>query len=500
MKPIKQVMIAGGGSAGWMTAALLCRTLGQQVAITLVESEQLGTIGVGEAAIPPLHTFNQALGLDEAEFMSACAATVKLGIQFEGWGQANDSYMHAFGNIGKQLGLTPFHQHWLRFKQQGHASSLWDFSLNYQAAKHNQFGLVNMPERSPIGPLIHAYHFDAGRYAQFLRQYSEQRGVRRIEGRISAVAQHGCGNIAALQLQDGQRLEADLFIDCSGFRALLIGDALGVGYHNWQHWLPCDRAIAVPSRNSGELKPYTRSIAHQAGWQWRIPLQHRQGNGIVYSSQAMSDDDAEALLLASLEGEPLAPPRRLQFTTGRRDQVWSHNCIAIGLSSGFLEPLESTSIHLIQSAVQRLVKLFPASSDMAPERQQFNREAQLEMEQIRDFIILHYHLNQRHEPFWQRLRQMALPASLQQKLALFANSGRLVRQQDELFTEVAWLQVMIGQNLQPQQYHPLADGLTHPQLSQFMMDLASITTQLQQPLPTHQQFIQRYCRAKESQQ
>ncbi len=501
MSAMKQLVIAGGGSAGWMTAALLARTLGSQLQITLVESSEIGIVGVGEAAIPPLRSFNQALGINEAEFMAYTGATFKLAIQFEGWGQDGESYQHAFGEIGSQLGLTPFHQYWLRAQQQAPAfnrASLWDYSLNSQAATHHQFGQIAYPQPCPIRPLEHAYHFDAHRYGQYLRQYSEAKGVRRIDGRIERVDLHADGAIASLQLADGRHIAGDLFVDCTGFKGRLIGEALGVKYHDWRHWLPCDRAWAVPSARVGAARPYTRAIAHQAGWQWRIPLQHRQGNGIVYSSAHLSDEQARQQLLATLDAAPLAEPRLLHFCPGRRAQSWAKNCVAIGLSSGFLEPLESTSIHLIQTAIQRLIKWFPQQPDMALVRAQFNQETQQEQCHIRDFLILHYRLNQRPEPFWQQRRQQAIPASLQRIIDLFADSGRLPTMANALFGPMAWLQVMIGQNMQPRSHHPLADGFSPAQLQQLQQDLRQIVELLRSRLPSHDDYLQQYCRASTS--
>ncbi|MBW3164232.1 tryptophan halogenase family protein [Ferrimonas balearica] len=490
----QQVVILGGGSAGWMTAAMLARVLGSAVTVTLVESEQIGTVGVGEASIPPLALFNQALGIDQAEFMAATAATFKLGIQFEHWGQQGDRYLHAFGAIGRDLGLTPFHHLWLQ-QQPDAVADLWQYSLNAQAAEQHRFARLDRIDGTPLAGLTHAYHFDAGRYAAFLRQYAEQRGVVRIEGRVDQVELTANGDIQALQLADGRRIEGQLFIDCSGLAARLIEQTLSSGFEDWSHWLPCDRAWAVPSANTDTLRPYTRAIAREAGWQWQIPLQHRTGNGLVFASRFLDEETARQQLLANLDSEPLAEPRLIRFRVGRRRQQWHRNCIAIGLSSGFLEPLESTSIHLIQSAIMRLVKLFPsAQGEMDALRDSFNCESQREFEQVRDFIILHYHLNQRGDaPLWRHTRTMALPESLAAKLALFGESGRLLRQQDELFTEVAWLQVMLGQGLVPKSVHPLAQSLSPAQLQEFLLNLRTIIGHTAGRLPSHQDFLARYC-------
>ncbi|MBY5990788.1 tryptophan halogenase family protein [Ferrimonas balearica] len=501
----QQVVILGGGSAGWMTAAMLSKTLGPALDLTLVESEAIGTVGVGEASIPPLALFNQALGIDEQAFMAATQGSFKLGIRFEGWGQPGERYLHAFGPIGKDLGLTPFYHYWLRSQSQSgqplDPTTLWRYSLNSQAAEANKFARLDRVPGTPLGGLVHAYHFDASLYAQYLRRYSEQRGVRRVEGKVERVHLHPVsGDIQALQLADGRRIEGQLFIDCSGLGARLIDGALNTGFDDWSHWLPCDRAWAVPTQNTGPLRPYTRAIAHEAGWQWQIPLQHRSGNGLVFASRYLEEDAAKALLLENLEGTPLAEPRLIRFRVGRRRQQWQRNCIAIGLSSGFLEPLESTSIHLIQSAIMRLVKLFPAQGgDAQALRDEFNRQSQVEFEQIRDFIILHYHLNRRGDaPLWQHCRTMALPDSLAHKLALFQQSGRLVRQQEELFTETAWQQVMLGQGWLPESHSPLAQNLSEAQLEEFLANYRTLVDHAVTQLPTHGDYLAQYCPASKS--
>lgn len=488
---VKQVLIVGGGTAGWMTAAMLSKLMGPQLSIRLIESDAIGTVGVGEATIPAIQHFNAALGINEAEFLQATQGTIKLGIQFESWGKAGDSYMHAFGPVGRPLGFTAFHHFWLAAQARGDKSSFWDYSLNYQAAHAGKYAPLPQIPNTPLQGLLHAYHFDASLYAAFLRRYSEQLGVVRTEGTIGAVVKTPAGDIASVTLQDGQSFSADLFIDCSGLRALLIGQELGGGYEDWRHWLPCDSALAVPTAAILPVMPYTRAIAHSGGWQWRIPLQHRTGNGLVYSSRFLDDSAARQTLMSNLDAEALAEPRKISFVTGRRKQQWLQNCVAIGLSSGFLEPLESTSIHLIQSAVVRLVQCFPQQTDMAALRLEYNRQSQQEFEAIRDFIILHYHLNQRNDNgLWQYCRTMALPDSLAQRMELFRQSGAVFRQQDELFTEVAWQQVMLGQHLWPQHYHPLANSLTDDQLSCFLADLKAIISRTAAQLPSHQQFLQ----------
>ncbi|MED5526585.1 MAG: tryptophan halogenase family protein [Pseudomonadota bacterium] len=488
---IKNVVILGGGSAGWMSAAMLVKSLGKQLAITLVESDQIATVGVGEATIPPIGLFNRYLGIDEAEFLTQTQGTIKLGIEFENWGREGERYMHAFGELGRDLGITPFIHYWLRARQQGHGRGLWDYSLNYQAAKAGRFiPLPKVPD-SPLKGLVHAYHFDAGLYAGLLRRYSEGLGVKRIEGKVVEVALDEGGAIGELVLASGQRVAGELFIDCSGQRARLIGEALGGQFEDWGHYLPADSALAVPSENTGEPRPYTRAIAHDVGWQWQIPLQHRTGNGLVYASRYLGDDEARAKLLAAIEGKALAEPRLIRFKTGRQRQQWLKNCVSLGLASGFLEPLESTSLHLVQSGITRLIKLFPRTGIAASAVAEFNRQSAEECEAIRDFIILHYHLNQRPEPFWQAMREMAVPSNLGRRLALFGDCGRVFREGAELFSEVAWQQVLIGQNLLPTDYDPLADSLDGKELEGYLANLAAIITATRDKLPRHGDFLTR---------
>lgn len=489
--PIRHLVIAGGGAAGWMTAAMLSKLFPHHLQITLVESEDIGIVGVGEATIPPILLFNQALGIKEADFIQSTKGTFKLGIQFENWGQQGDKYMHAFGDIGKDLGLTSFHHFWLRAQHQGFTDSYWDYSPCYQAASRNKFAPLHQLPGTPFKQLSYAYHFDASLYAATLRRLSEQQGVKRIEGKIASVTQdQTSGDIQTLVMENGQVIQGDLFIDCSGFRALLAEQTLKTGYEDWSRWLPCNRALAVPSANRSAAVPYTRAIAHQAGWQWRIPLQHRTGNGVVYCSDFMDDESAQQHLLSNIEGDALAEPRLIRFTTGRRKMQWHKNCISLGLASGFLEPLESTSLHLIQSGIIRLAKLFPATTDYASQREQYNRQSVTEFEQIRDFIILHYHQTQRNDSeFWRYCRTMSVPDSLTQKMELFRQSAVVQREQDDLFSEVAWQQVMLGQNLIPQQYHPLANQVSSEKLQQFMQDLKLIVTDITDKLPSHKDTL-----------
>lgn len=492
MSQIKEIVIVGGGTSGWMTAALLAKLFKHTLSITLVESEDIGTIGVGEATIPPLQLFNSVLGISENEFIKATHATFKLGIQFEHWGKQGDSYMHAFGNIGKDIGFTQFHHYWLSGKPQK-ISAFWDYSLNYQAAISNKFQSLEQIPHSPLAGITHAYHFDAACYAQLLRQYSEKAGVKRIEGKVEAVNCLENGHIANLTLVSGKSVQGDFFIDCSGFAALLIGKTLNVGYESYQDWLLCDSAFAVPSEKVSAIKPYTRAIAHKAGWQWRIPLQHRTGNGIVYSSRYMSDNEAKAKLLSTVEGKPLAEPKKISFIPGRRLKQWQHNCVAIGLSSGFLEPLESTSIHLVQSTIIRLTKLFPHQGVVQAAVDEFNRQSQLEFEQIRDFIILHYYLNQRsdsdNDTLWRTCQQMQIPESLRHKINLFKETGTIFRHKEELFTEAAWVQVMLGQGIIPHDFNPLAHTVEQQDLAEFFRNIRAIINNSVSNMPTHEQFL-----------
>ena len=494
---IQKVVIVGGGTAGWMTAAALSRTIGRQVSIELVESEEIGTVGVGEATIPAIRLFNQLVGLDEDEFVRETRGTFKLGIQFQNWGQLGDEYMHAFGQFGQSLGLLEFAQYWLRGRREGVAGPLRNYSLNEMAARHGRFARIQRIPNTNLDGIAYAFHFDAGLYAAYLRKLAEASGVVRTEGRITNVCRNGeTGHVESVQLESGAAVSGQLFIDCSGFQGLLIEQALETGYVDWTHWLPCDRAIAVPSQNAAQLRPFTQSIAHKAGWQWRIPLQHRTGNGHVFCSDFISEDEATAVLLANLEGEALADPRTIRFRTGMRKRAWNHNVIAMGLASGFLEPLESTSIHLIQDGIAKLISHFPNSGFDPVNVEAFNRRMQFDYERIRDFIILHYHANQRTDSdFWVQCREMDIPESLKAKLDLFQATGRLFRENEELFVEIGWFQVLTGQNIQPASYHPLADNLPPEQLQGFFEDVGRIIEATATQLPKHEDFIAQTCAA-----
>ena len=494
---IRKLIIAGGGTAGWMAAALLAKSFAGALKIELVESEQIGTIGVGEATIPPLKLFNDALGIDEDDFLAKTGGTFKLGIQFEGWGDPEDCYMHAFGDLGLDLGLGNFYQYWLRSRREGNQHRLWDYSLNEFAARHHRFDRIQKIPETPMQGLVHAYHLDAGLYAKYLRTFSEARGVTRTEGRIVSVHLHESqGHIESLQLEDGQLLSADFFIDCTGFRRLLIGQTLQVPFEDWTHWLPCDRAMTVPCESVLPMLPYTRAIARSAGWQWRIPLQHRLGNGHVYCSAFMSEDEAASILLANLDSQTSDDPRPLRFTTGRCREFWHKNCLALGLASGFMEPLESTSIHLIQSCVSRFVRHFPSSNKDEVTAQHFNRESLFEFDRIRDFIILHYKVNQREgEELWDACRHMEVPEGLAYRMKLFRQGAQVYRELGELFTEAAWVQLLVGQNLEPKNYHRLADNIDLQQLQGYMRDVQTIVVGAVKKMPDHADFIRAHCRA-----
>lgn len=489
---IKNLTIVGGGTAGWLTASLFAKVMGKQLNITLIESDDIATVGVGEATIPPILPFNGALGIDEKAFIKATSATIKLGIQFEGWSKDVPSYMHAFGTIGKDFPFCEFYHHWLAAKSQGDQSNFWDFSLNYQAAKQHKFAKLHTIPNTQLKGLSYAYHFDAQQYAVFLSQYAQTLGVRRIAGTVSSVrVNEESGFIEQLDLADGQRVSGNLFIDCTGMHGLLIEKALNCGFEDWSHWLPCDRAIAVQSNPlSDDIAPFTRSITHPAGWRWEIPLQHRIGNGLVYSSKHMSDEAAQAILLAGLSGDTLGKPKHLRFRTGRRLTPWCKNVVAIGLSSGFLEPLESTSIHLIQTAAVRLLKLFPQNDITQQSRDIFNRETQQELEQIRDFVILHYKLNDRADSdFWRLCHTMPIPDSLKRKIALFKETGVIHSEVTDLFSSVAWQQVMLGQGVNPQQQHPLVDTLTAEQREELLSSLRLLIDKTASALPKHGAFL-----------
>lgn len=497
---IKSIVVVGGGSAGWMAAAALATYLGKGAAVRLVESEEIGIVGVGEASVPHMRLFNaQTLGIDEAEFVKRTQATAKLGIQFNDWGRIGDSYIHGFGVIGRSVGPLPFHQFWLKLFQAGRAAPIGDYSPQTVMAPLAKFvpGDRNAPANSLLADVAYAYHFDAGLYASFLRELAERRGVQRIEGKIVGVNQRaGDGFIESVTLERGEVVAGELFIDCSGFRGLLIEQTLKTGYVDWSHWLPCDRAMAVPSESVAPITPYTRATARAAGWQWRIPLQHRVGNGYVYSSRHLSDDEAAATLLANLDGRPLADPRPLRFTTGMRKKFWHKNVVALGLASGFLEPLESTSIYLAQSGISRLLGLFP-TRDFSPLLvDRFNRESTFEYERVRDFLILHYNATQRSDtPFWDCCRTMDIPDTLRETVELFRVDGRYFRHGEDFFALPSWVQVMLGQGIVPGGYHPIVDDMPENRLVEHVEGVRATLAHAVGTMPTHQEWIERYWKA-----
>jgi tryptophan halogenase len=484
-----EIVIAGGGTAGWVAAATFARFLGNRASITLIESDQIGTVGVGEATIPQIHNLIIGLGLDQADFVRGTNATFKLGIEFDGWSGAGTNYMHSFGQTGRGVGLIPFRQLWLRGRALGVAGEFGEYAFNIAAARLGRMsknaGTNTIPE------LAYAYHFDASLFARMLRNYAEERGVRRVEGLILEVDRDNeSGDITGLLLNDERRIGGNFFIDCTGFRSLLLGKTLGVGYLDWSKWLPCNSALAVACESSDAFRPYTQAMARDAGWQWRIPLQHRTGNGHVYCSAFTSDDEAASLLLANLDGKPLADPRPIRFTSGRREQFWSHNCLALGLAAGFMEPLESTSIHLVQSALGRLLNLLPGDvAAIGSARETFNRLSDSEWARVRDFIVLHYFGNQREGDFWQHCREMDLPATLAEKIALFREAGLFIREEDELFLDDSWGQAMIGHGIMPQSWSPLADNVPGEDIGPFLDSVARSYRLRAESLPTHKQFI-----------
>ena len=496
--PVRKVLIVGGGTAGWMTAAALSKVL-RNVEVTLIESDAIATVGVGEATIPPINTFNQILGIDEADFMRQTRASFKLAIEFVDWTKPGSRYLHPFGGFGLDIEAIKFHQFWLKAQSQGSTQPLDDFNLSATAARLGKFMLPSKDPGQVLSSLKYAFHFDAGLYARYLRDYAEKRGVIRREGKVVDVALRGeDGFIASVTTDGGAVIEADLFIDCSGFRGLLIEQALDTGFEDWGHWLPNDRAVAMPCDTGGDgLTPYTRATADAAGWRWRIPLQHRTGNGYVYSSQHLSDEDAVARLRATLDGPSRAEPNFIKFRAGRRKQIWVKNCVAIGLASGFLEPLESTSIHMIQAGITKLLALFPDKGFDPVEIAEYNRLTILQTELIRDFIILHFKANERPEPYWKQAREMAIPESLQRKIDLFAARGRLFQSDYDLFAEPSWIAVLLGQNIRPRNYDPLVDTLDETLVRGQMQRLAALVRQTAQALPSHEAFIARYCAAPE---
>jgi len=495
---LKRIVIVGGGTAGWMTAAALADAVGRACAIVLVESEQIGIVGVGEATIPPIKVFNRKLGLDEAEFLRATHGTFKLGIEFVDWTQPGHRYFHPFGRFSADFDQVPLHHYWIRERHRGDGGDLGDYSMAWQAARRGRFDKPLRDPRRVQSTFDYAYHFDAAEYGGFLRGKAEAWGARRIEGRIVDATLNGeSGFVESVRLEDGQVVEGDLFIDCSGFRGLLIEQALGTGYEDWRHWLPCDRALAVPCEHGPEgLSPYTRATARHAGWQWRIPLQHRVGNGHVYCSAFVDDDEAARTLMDHLEGKALAEPRPLRFVTGRRKKFWNRNVVAIGLAAGFMEPLESTSIQLVQTGINRLLALLPdRNHDPAP-AEEFNRLTGAEYERIRDFLILHYHANRREDSeFWRARAAMRIPETLAWKIKHWRRAGRLVAEPYELFQNPNWLAVLEGQLGLPQGYDPRADLRPQVDAARVLAGIRRVAGEAAEAMPRHERFIAGYCRA-----
>ncbi|CAD5287948.1 Tryptophan halogenase [Alteromonas sp. 38] len=489
---IKSIVIVGGGSAGWMTAATLSKVLDlSKYSVTLIESKDIQGVSVGEATIPQITLFNRILGIGEADFIRATNATYKLGIEFKDWKHQGHAYFHPFGTFGINMEALPFHHFWLKRFNEGAGGDLCAYSVEAMAAKGGRFGKVKAQNNSPLANMSYAYHFDSTLYANFLRDFAVTRGVRHVSGKVETVSKHLNGHINTLTLQDGQCIDGEFYIDCSGFRSLLLEKEMGATFSDWSDLLPCDSAIAIPCKSADSmLKPYTQSTAKAAGWTWRIPLQHRIGNGYVYSSKFTEKDVVLDELMAQLEGEPLAEPNFLAWKTGMRPQSWIKNCLGIGLSAGFIEPLESTGLHLIQSGIARLMTLFPNNRFCQSDIDMYNRQTEKEFEQIRDFIVLHYALTERNDSeFWRYCRNISLSESLNQKMQLYKDSGRIFRIDNELFNETSWLAVMHGQGLRSEGYHPLVDRMSTSLIDERLTHIASVIDKSAAVLPEHAQFI-----------
>ena len=497
--PIERILIVGGGTAGWMAAATLGFLLnGTKTKVQLIESDAIGTVGVGEATIPPIIMFNDMLGIDENAFVAATQATFKLGIEFNNWGALGESYIHPFGDFGIDFDAIPFYQYWANLRAKGKAKDLFEYSLMVQACHKGKFmrALKDRPN-SALAGINYAFQFDAGLYAAYLRKYAEARGVERIEGRIVDVAQHAeTGHVTVVTTDDGRSFAADFFIDCSGFRGLLIEETLQTGYEDWSSWLPCDRAVAVGCAPNGPPIPYTKATAREAGWQWRIPLQHRTGNGHVYCSEFISDDEATHTLMSHLDGEPLADPKIIRFKTGKRKQAWNKNVLALGLAAGFMEPLESTSIHLVQTTLARLLTHFPDKRFAQADIDAVNERTNLEYERVRDFLVLHYCLTRRDDTaFWRHCQTIDRPAHLQRKLDQFQGLGRIFEAPNDLFSVASWLAVMYGQGAHPRGYHPITDKLETERLESIVQRIHTAIHNGVNTMPTHQAFIAEHCQA-----
>lgn len=495
---ISKIVIVGGGTAGWMTAAAMGTLLKQKgMNIRLIESSNISNVGVGEATIPQLRLFNDLLGLEEDDFVRKTQATFKHGIEFVNWKQKGHAYMHPFGTLGLNFEGVEFHQYWLKMNSLGKAKDLQDYSFNSVAGKAGKMMRSINANNSPLSNINYAFHFDASLYVKYLREIAESHGVKRTDAKVTDVTlRKEDGFIENIALETGEVVVGDLFIDCSGFYGLLIEQALHTGYQDWSHWLPCDSAVVVPSKSVQDPIPYTRSTAQKAGWQWRIPLQHRVGNGHVYSSKFISDEEAQQILLDTIDGEPIGSPRVLRFKTGMRNKFWNKNCIAIGLSSGFIEPLESTAIHLIQSGISRLMSLFPSKAFEQQDIDTYNKQSALEMERIRDFIILHYKVTERDDSdFWNYCRNMEIPDYLQNKIELFKANGRIFREDDELFNQTSWLSVMVGQGLSSRGYHPMVDVVDEDEIEKRMESVRDVISKSVDYMPTQAKFIAENCKA-----
>ena len=488
---VKNLVIVGGGTAGWMAAAAFSKLLGKSISVTLVESDEISTVGVGEATVPPLILFNRYLGINEQELMSFVKGTIKLGISFENWKNINESYIHPFGQTGKDTWAASFQHFWRKGLEIGVNYPLGEYSVEYQAALQSKFSHM------PGSPLTYAYHIDAGLYAKFLRGIAEKAGTTRIEGKVQDVVLDDGGYIKSTRLASGETIDGDFFIDCSGFRALLIEQTLHTGFEDWSHWLPCDSALAVQTESVREPVPYTRSIAHTAGWHWQIPLQHRIGNGLVYCSRYMSDDEARRTLLDQIEGRVISEPKTIRFKAGQRLKHWNKNCVAIGLASGFIEPLESTSIHLIQRGITRLIQMFPYDGIRHCDMDEYNEQMKTEVLSIRDFIVMHYHMTEREDSdFWRYCKNMSIPQSLEHRISLFKETGKLfVESPYKLFAEPSWLHVMVGQGVVPERYHVVAKEMTDAELKQFLEGVRSSVNKTVQKMPSHHDYLQYYCKA-----